>query len=130
LSQPRARILAVDDEPAVVNALRRLLSRDYQVTPCTDPEEALRKIVAGERFDAILCDLRMPGLSGMELYERVVALDSDQGRRMIFITASAQEESTLAFVQRVGNPCLAKPVAAIDLRRTIAAVIGASGARR
>jgi len=119
----RARILAIDDEAAVVGALRRLLSRDYDVTTATDPVEALDKLIAGDRYDVILCDLRMPRLTGMELYERLSALDASQARRMIFITASAQDQATIEFVSRVGNRCLAKPASAVELRTAIEAVL-------
>ena len=75
----RARILLVDDEPMILESLRRALAR-YVVQTLTRAREALERIVAGERFDVILCDLLMPGMSGMELGEELSRAAPRAGR--------------------------------------------------
>ncbi|MCY0966265.1 HD domain-containing phosphohydrolase [Parathalassolituus penaei] len=60
------RILLVDDEPAVLQALKRLLYRQYQVETASSGHDALAKL-SEEPFDLIISDMRMPGMSGADL---------------------------------------------------------------
>ena len=72
---PSARILLVDDEAQVRKLLEQLLRREgYASATASNAEEALALFAAGERFDLLLTDVLMPGLSGPELSERVDAL--------------------------------------------------------
>ncbi|MEK7206045.1 MAG: response regulator, partial [candidate division NC10 bacterium] len=65
------RILVVDDEPTVLEALEALLTREgHQVVCAQDGEEALQR-AAEERPDIILLDLHLPGLSGFEVVNRL-----------------------------------------------------------
>ncbi|MBM3991636.1 MAG: response regulator [Planctomycetes bacterium] len=69
-----ARVLLVDDELQVRKLLEALLRRDgYAVSTAANAEEALALLEAGERFELLLTDVLMPGLSGPELSERVEA---------------------------------------------------------
>jgi PAS domain S-box-containing protein len=75
----QSRLLFVDDEPALTRAIERFLPlRGYAVVVCTDPADALRAFGADPRgFDALITDLAMPGMNGLELIERVRTLRSD-----------------------------------------------------
>src|SRR5262249_31119297 len=64
----RGRVLVVDDEPLIGSGLRMALA-EHDVVTTTNPAEALAWIHDGRRFDVILCDLMMPVMSGMDLYE-------------------------------------------------------------
>ncbi|GAB4516154.1 MAG: hypothetical protein Tsb0020_34810 [Haliangiales bacterium] len=83
---PRRRILCVDDEPDIGDALTRLLSRRHNITFETDGGRALDRLRAGERYDAVICDLMMPAMSGMEFYRTLSDLDPDLAARCGFIT--------------------------------------------
>jgi CheY-like chemotaxis protein len=99
----------VDDEPLVSRAIGRLLAGDEVVTSQSG-RDALERLGRGERFDAILCDLMMPGLSGMDLHAEVVALDPAQARRFVFITGGAFTEAAQAFLAGTSCPSLEKPI--------------------
>ena len=72
-----SRILVVDDEDAVRHALTRLLgARGYEVHACASGPAALT-LLEQEPFDVMLCDDRMPELSGVELVQHALALDGD-----------------------------------------------------
>jgi CheY-like chemotaxis protein len=69
---PRLRVLAVDDEPAMGNMIRRVLRpRGHSVVTATSGEEALERL-ADESFDVLISDVGMgPGMNGWELVERL-----------------------------------------------------------
>jgi sigma-B regulation protein RsbU (phosphoserine phosphatase) len=80
-----ARILAVDDDPGVLHAVKRILGTEYELTGASSPAEALA--LAGEvRPDLALLDIRMPGMNGFELMQRLRAEQPDVD--IIFVTGS------------------------------------------
>jgi len=119
----RARLLVVDDEPAVRSLLRRLLRKDFEIEEASGGLEALQRIRDGERFDAILCDLLMPRMTGMDLYEQLAGSDRELARRMIFLTGGAFTPRARAFLAQVPNPRLEKPMRRDDLRSVLDALL-------
>lgn len=105
----RGRVLVIDDEPMVLASFRRILAREHEVTTVGSAEEAQRLLEAGATFDVVLCDLMMPGMSGMDLYERLHADTPDQAERMIFMTGGAFTPRARAFLDQVKNPWFEKP---------------------
>jgi CheY-like chemotaxis protein len=100
-------ILVIDDEPLVCRLIERALGKEHRVTTLTVAKEALDRLVAGDRFDLLLCDLMMPEITGMELYERVRAFDEAQADRMVFLTGGAYTARARAFLE--SRPVLEKP---------------------
>ncbi len=77
------RLLVVDDEEAVTQALARFLrTRGFEVETAASAEAALGMITSS-RFTLMLCDVRMPGLSGIDLVPRATAIDPDLGVMML-----------------------------------------------
>ena len=111
-----ARVLVVDDDEAVLRAIARLLRPENEVVAVSDPHEALRLLESGERFDVILCDLMMPHLSGMELYNLVEARNPRTAERFVFISGGAIHEDVRAFLARVPNERHEKPFSQGTLR--------------
>jgi signal transduction histidine kinase len=120
LTGVRARVLIVDDELALGRALRRGLSSRHDVTVLTSGQDALARIADGEHFDAILLDVMMPEMSGMEVYERLHRLAPDQARRIIFLTGGAFSARAREFLDCVPNPRLEKPVETNTLLAVVA----------
>ena len=82
------KILVVDDEPDILKVvLYRIKSYGYDVITATDGEEALEK-VRGENPDLILLDLRLPGVSGREICERIKNDEEYKHIPVVFLTAS------------------------------------------
>jgi CheY-like chemotaxis protein len=115
------RILVVDDEPMMISALERILL-DYDVASEPSPESALARIAQGERFDAILCDIVMPGLTGIELHGRIAAISPAAAARMIFMTGYLTRAKEL--LGSVKNRCLEKPFAVEEMRSAVQACVG------
>jgi signal transduction histidine kinase len=118
----RSRILVLDDEVAFGRSLARSLGRYHDVVTLTSGAESLARIVAGERFDAILSDLMMPHMTGMDLYDQLLAVVPDQARRMIFLTGGAFTERARQFLDSVKNPCVEKPFELAGVIELIAAI--------
>ncbi|HEU4385136.1 MAG TPA: PAS domain S-box protein [Anaeromyxobacteraceae bacterium] len=119
----RARILVVDDEPMVGRAVARILGTEHEVAAVTSGEAALSQLGAGPGFDLVLCDLMMPGLSGMDLFERVRQADPAAAARFVFLTGGAFSDRAREFLDRVPNPRLDKPFDAEALRRGVAGLL-------
>ncbi|MFP2962702.1 ATP-binding protein [Myxococcus sp. 1LA] len=109
LPAPRARrILVVDDEPRVVDLLRRLM-RGHELVSAANGREALERIRATPDFDVILCDLMMPELTGMDVYETVRATWPGLHERIVFISGGVFSVEMQRFLKEVKNPLLTKP---------------------
>jgi CheY-like chemotaxis protein/two-component sensor histidine kinase len=119
----RARVLIIDDEPQLIHVLQLLLQPDHDTSSVASSVEALALLTAdtgGVQFDAVLCDLHMPGTSGMDLYEKLLALRPDVAARMVFMTGGTFTARSREFVGRVANPCIDKPIDIKKIRAIIA----------
>ncbi|MEE9291558.1 MAG: ATP-binding protein [Acidobacteriota bacterium] len=114
-----ARILLVDDEPSILDVIGDTLRMDgHQVEVTTNGASALEKI-RQETFDVIVSDLKMPGMGGRELFQKLGELDAALSRRVIFTTGDLASPDTLAFLEGTGNPYLQKPFDLNVVRRTV-----------
>ena len=120
---PRGRVLVVDDEPGVANAIRRMLATEHDVAVMTRAEDARDAIARGERFDAILCDLMMPQMTGMELHAELERLAPDQADRMVVMTGGAFTEGGRAFLERVALPTVEKPFDPRSLKTVVRTLV-------
>jgi PAS domain S-box-containing protein len=119
----RHRILIVDDEPRVAQALKRMLSGDHDLTLASCGTEALEHVVAGARFDAIISDVMMPNMTGIELYDRLAQLAPDQAGRVIFLSGGVFTPQTQSRLESAGTVQLQKPVSAQELRACVAKLV-------
>lgn len=110
------RVLVVDDELTIRVALRRCFARmGWAVDEASNGESAWALIALDEeqpqssRYRMVLCDLRMPGLSGIDLYERVRAQYPDVLTRMVISTGDIVSQEAADFVERAGCAVLQKP---------------------
>jgi len=115
----RGHILVVDDDPRVGNAIQMLLAAEHDVVVATIGSEVVQRLARGERFDIILCDLMMPGMTGMDLHEELERLEPAQATRMIFLTGGAFTPRARAFLAGVPNARLEKPFDPQGLRRFV-----------
>ncbi len=116
----RSRVLVIDDERLVGDAIARALSEENDVEVVTDAQQALSHIAAGESYDVILCDLMMPVVTGMDLYAEVLRTAPRLASRLVFMTGGAFTPRARAFLESIGNPCLEKPLDMGKLRSILA----------
>jgi CheY-like chemotaxis protein len=101
----------VDDEGALRTLLARLLKRrGFEVLEAETGNEALA-IAGGVQLSLVLCDVRMPGMHGTDLYRALIARDPGLARSFIFITG----DQASAMVSDSHVPVLVKPFSAEDL---------------
>ena len=103
------RILVVEDEEAVAEGLRLLLEQEYAVELASSGQRALELMLAGNSFDAVLCDLMMPGMSGIELYAALKSRVPGMEERLVFMTGGAFTAEAESFLEEVSNPRVEKP---------------------
>ena len=117
----RGQILIVDDELSVARTLEALLQNEHDVTLAASGVQALEAIAAAPSagFDVIMCDLMMPGMSGMELHERIRRERPGLETRMVFITGGVSMDRTREFLATRINLSFEKPFDFDRLRRTL-----------
>jgi len=104
----RTSVLIVDDDAVITRALRRLLASDHDVTIANHPAEALALVRAGQWFDAILCDVVMPAMSGVQLHRELAALSPAQAAATILMTGGSIPRDAAELLAS-GIPALPKP---------------------
>jgi CheY-like chemotaxis protein len=105
----RRRVLVVDDEAFVVEALIAVLSDDFDVEGTTDAPEALRRLCSGDRFDLVLCDVTMHPLGGLDLRDRLHAADPAAAARIVFMTGGVADPAARRRLAAMPNVCVTKP---------------------
>ena len=118
-SYTKLKILAVDDERSVTMLLNRaLVAQGHDVDIAHDGAEALRTIFLNE-YDAILLDVRMPGLGGAEVFRSIEVLRPDLADRVMFITGDTVSPDTRTFLEQTRVDVLHKPFSLEELRNSM-----------
>ena len=105
----RLRVLVVDDEASVRVALQRYLSgRGHEVETTASGKEALARM-REDSFDAVIIDMRMPDLSGEQLFHELRARDPSYVERVIFTTGQLVDDGVRSFLASTNRPCVPKP---------------------
>jgi PAS domain S-box-containing protein len=117
----RGKILIVDDEISVARTLKALLENEHDLSLAENGSQALAAIAAAPAggFDIIMCDLMMPGMSGMELYETVRRDYPGLEQRMVFMTGGVSMDGARQFLATCENLTFEKPFDFERLRRTL-----------
>jgi len=121
------RVLVVDDEPLVASAARRLLARAHEVQVAHSGQTALVLLETGS-FDAVLCDLMMPHMTGMELHERLTRSRPELAARMVFLTGGVFDGEAEQFLRAHAPWCMGKPFDPAALLALVASRIATADA--
>jgi DNA-binding NtrC family response regulator len=121
-SKQAGHILIVDDEPLIRDTLAEyLIQEGFTVESCPDGESALER-AAKCRFDVAICDLQLPGIDGIELLDRLLAISPQTF--VVLITAYGTVENAVEAFQRGAHDYLMKPLllheVSAKLRRLLA----------
>jgi DNA-binding response OmpR family regulator len=102
------RVLIIDDEADLAQAIERFLSDENDVTVAHDADEAIL-LAARRSFDAILCDVKMPTSDGVDFHQRMLAIDPAAAKRVIFMTGGALSDRQTKYFDSISNLLLVKP---------------------
>ena len=105
----RPRLLLIDDEPRLGVTLSTGLRDHVDVVSVLSGVEAIALLARGEEFDLILCDLMMPDLTGMDVFEEAVRGRPELRRRFVFTTGGAMTERARQFLEAMPDQRLDKP---------------------
>jgi PAS domain S-box-containing protein len=114
-----SRVLVIDDEPSLGRALTRMLAHEHEVVVALSGREGLACLLEDESFDPVLCDLMMPDMSGIELYEELLEARPHIAERIIFMTGGAFTPRAREFLESVPNLRLEKPFDLETLRDAV-----------
>ncbi len=119
----RARVLLIDDDPALRRALKRMLSAHHEVIEGDGGEGGVHALSSGQRFDAILCDLMMPDTDGVAVYDYLANHRPEMLPRLAFLSGGAFTPRARAFLDQVAHQVVEKPVSREALLRVIAGLV-------
>ncbi len=119
-SGARLRILLVDDEPYILRAYKRTLRDEHDLVFAANGDEALGAIATHGDFDLVVCDVSMPTMSGMQLFEQVREHKPALAERFVFATGGATQKSVEEFLGSIPNLVLEKPFDMRVLRQLVA----------
>src|SRR5262249_48817019 len=104
------------DEVTLLKLVRDALSdAGYHVDTAGDGETGL-KCLAESRYDLTLCDWKMPGLNGQQVYEKAAARDTAAARRFVFMSGDVVNEKARQFLEDGNLPYITKPFTVEELR--------------
>ena len=109
---PHSRLYVIDDEPSIRAAIRRFLTRrGWEVEEAEDGRVALKILLECDpnRYDVVMCDLRMPHLSGAELHRELLRKRPDLVQRLVFSTGDVASSEAANFLAESERPVIEKP---------------------
>ena len=130
-SATRPRVLVVDDESTIRFALRRFFTRlGWEVEEAGDGDRALEMIIEDRSqralppYSLVVSDLRMPGLSGIELHDRIEKEYPDVLSRLVFSPGDLVSEEAADFARDTSCEIIEKPFEFSKLRATVDRILG------
>ncbi len=115
------KILIVDDERAIRNSLREVLADEGYDVECAEDGPSALAMIDKEKFDVIFCDIKMPGMDGVEVLEKIVAADSDSA--VVMISGHADIATAVDCIKKGAFDFVEKP---LDLNRVLITIKNAS----
>lgn len=105
-----ARILVIDDDAGVREQLRGALEPKHTVTCEGEAWTALERITNGEQFEMILCELDLPGMSGLDFLSELTAASPAHTDRTVLMASRAVDAYTVSAANGYSVPVLDKPI--------------------
>ena len=129
VATPARRVLLVDDEEAIRLAVGRWFTRrGWQVDESPDGASAIARLVTdGMEYDLVICDLKMPGVSGMDVHAAIASHRPAQLDRFVIATGDVASREVAHFLASARLPVLEKPFALAQLAALVDDTAGAAG---
>ena len=124
----RGMVAVIDDEAGIGDIIQRALKRTHDVDIYLSGEEVVDAMRGGAAYDAILCDLYMPGMTGRQIYDVLAEKWPDQAGKMIFMSGTTAEEARQGDLKGLANKMIRKPFQLNELRDAVDAMVSRSNA--
>jgi len=105
----KKRILVVEDEAVLGRLCQRVLAADGFEVDLANNGLTAREIAAEKDYDLCISDIRLPGITGMQLYEHWKNSGNPLAERLIFVTGDTLNNTIQDFLEHSGRPCIMKP---------------------
>jgi CheY-like chemotaxis protein len=122
-SASKARVLLVDDEPMVQGFLTALLTEEGHEIEIVDNGNDAMERLGNEEYGVILLDIKLPGMSGIDIYKQLRKSSKSLTRKVIFITGDVMSIDTMDFIQSARTPYVTKPFDAAHLVKEIDSIM-------
>lgn len=119
----RGRVLVIDDDITLLETMAEIIEAQHQAQAVDNASEALKLIASGLKYDAILCDLMMPDMDGMEFYARLQEISPELCVRVVFLTGGSFTNRTDDFLKQTQIRHLQKPILSRELFLALNAII-------
>jgi len=121
-------VLLVDDDMATLSAFRRVLqTEDISIEFALSGAQALRRMLSDKPPDAVVCDMLLPDVSGVDVYQRAIAAEPSYRQRFIVATGGSAVPAVATFLAGFSGTVLHKPVEPTQLTLAVRGCL--SGAR-
>jgi signal transduction histidine kinase/CheY-like chemotaxis protein len=117
----RARLLLIDDEPMLLRSLTHCLAGDHETVSARGGEEALSVLARDRNFDLVLCDLQMPGVDGVAVYDAIARSAPEILERFAVMSGGVVTARARQFIDRVRPSVIDKPIDVEALLSLVAA---------
>jgi CheY-like chemotaxis protein len=119
----KAKILVVDDEAVISQFVSQILTDEGHEVEAVDSAEDALEVVKSKKYQIIILDIKMPGMSGIELYRRFRKTSPTLAGGVVFITGDVMGASTMDFLNKTKVPYIVKPFDAKQLKTEINRVL-------
>jgi CheY-like chemotaxis protein len=112
--EPRGRLLFIDDEQDICDVMHEVMAPHHDLVTATDARQALTLLASGQRFDLILCDMRMPDMTGIDFHVQLGTDNAAQANRVVLMSGGFDRRPGDSPVT-LPRPLLEKPFATAEI---------------
>ena len=117
--KPKKKILLVEDELVIGRLFRRVLTEEGFDVDFVQDGLIASEVADNKDYDLLISDIRLPGITGIQLYERLKKNKPELSFKTIFITGDTMNVDIQLFLKESGMPCLVKPFKPEELVKAV-----------
>lgn len=117
------RVLVIDDEESILHLVQEILSSEGHAVEAAGSGQAALELILRHDYDVIVSDWKMPGLSGINLYQELLVRKPEAAKRMLFMTGDVIKASFQDFLKQHARTCLPKPFALREFHAAVAGIV-------
>lgn len=115
----KKRILVVEDEPVIGRLCRRVLNAEGYDVDVVDNGLSAKEVATSTDYNLCISDIRLPGITGIQLYEHWQTSKKNLASNLIFITGDSLSNNIQSFLDKSNRPCVMKPFTPDELLKAV-----------